>query len=104
MNTATQTNQHQSWIARPAALLPALWLAWSVLLTPGAAKAGTDVWNGGAVPDGNWLNPGNWNGIAPATNDLLIFTGGTQTTTTNNYPAGTPFNNLSFSSTASAFS
>jgi autotransporter-associated beta strand protein len=67
------------------------------------ALAATDIWNGGAVPDGNWLNPGNWNGVVPATNDLLVFTGGTQTATTNNFPAGTPFNNLAFSSGAGTF-
>jgi autotransporter-associated beta strand protein len=67
------------------------------------AFAANATWNGGAVPDGNWLTPGNWNGVAPSTNDLLIFTGGTQTTTTNNYSAGTLFNNISFNSGAGAF-
>src|ERR1700744_3770351 len=66
--------------------------------------AGTRTWNGGATPDGNWTTPGNWNGIAPTTDDLIIFNGGTQTATTNNFAAGIPFNNLSFSSGASAFS
>ncbi len=67
-------------------------------------RAATDTWNGGAVPDGNWMTAGNWNGVTPATNDLLVFTGSTQTATTNNFPAGMPFNNISFSSGASAFS
>ena len=78
------------------ALVPLLWLVQPV-------RAATDTWNGGAVPDGNWQTAGNWNGVAPATNDLLIFTGGTQTATTNNYAAGTPFNNLLFNSAAAAF-
>src|ERR1700749_1893859 len=65
--------------------------------------AATDTWNGGATPDGDWVNPGNWNGVAPSTNDLLIFSGGTQTSTTNNYPAGTLFNNITFNSGSSPF-
>lgn len=67
------------------------------------ASAATDTWNGGAVPDGNWMTPGNWNGVTPATNDLLVFTGDTQTATTNNFLSGMPFDNISFSSGASAF-
>jgi fibronectin-binding autotransporter adhesin len=65
--------------------------------------AATRIWNGGAVPDGNWMTPGNWNGVSPATNDLLVFAGSTQTATTNNFPSGTPFNNISFDNGASAF-
>jgi len=96
MKSKIQINRRQAM--RFAALLTS-----ACLLAARPAVAATDTWNGGAAPDGNWLTPGNWNGVAPATNDLLIFTGGTQTTTTNNYPAGTPFNNISFSSGASAF-
>src|SRR5712664_49020 len=83
--------------------LPAAILACLCLFTAHNASAATETWNGGAVPDGNWTTPGNWSGVTPATNDLLIFTGGTQTSATNNFPAGTPFNNISFSSGASAF-
>lgn len=67
------------------------------------AFAGTRTWNGGATPDGNWTTPGNWNGIAPTTNDLLVFSGSTQTATTNNFTANTPFNNVTFSGGASTF-
>src|SRR4051812_45301932 len=67
------------------------------------ARAGTRTWNGGATPDGNWTTPGNWNGIAPTTNDLLVFSGSTQTATTNNFTANTPFNNVAFASGASPF-
>ena len=73
------------------------------ILNVQSAFAGTRTWNGGATPDGNWTTPGNWNGIAPTTNDLLVFSGSTQTSTTNNYPANTPFNNITFSSGASLF-
>src|ERR1044071_10450889 len=74
-----------------------------LLAFPAGARAGTKTWNGGAVPDGNWTTPGNWNGVAPSPNDLLAFAGGTQTSTTNNFTAGTSFNNLSFLSSASPF-
>jgi autotransporter-associated beta strand protein len=67
------------------------------------AFAGTRTWNGGAAPDGNWTNPGNWNGVAPTTNDLLVFSGATQTATTNNFATGMPFNNVGFASGASSF-
>ncbi len=67
------------------------------------ALAGTRTWNGGGTPDGNWTNPGNWNGVAPATNDLLVFSGSTQLSTTNNFTAGTPFNNVTFANGAGAF-
>ena len=78
-------------------------LAALLCLLTHSVSAANITWNGGAVPDGNWTNPGNWNGVAPTTNSLLIFTGGTQTATTNNFPVGTPFNNISFSASASPF-
>jgi autotransporter-associated beta strand protein len=68
-----------------------------------SAVAGSRTWNGGATPDGNWTNPGNWNGVAPTNNDLLTFSGSTQTATTNNFPANTPFNNVTFNSGAGPF-
>jgi fibronectin-binding autotransporter adhesin len=67
------------------------------------AMAATRTWNGGATPDGNWSNPGNWNGVAPGTNDLLVFSGSTQTATTNDYPTGMIFNNIQFNGGAAAF-
>ena len=73
------------------------------LLAMPSVHAATVTWNGGAVPDGRWTTAGNWNGVAPGTNDLLVFTGGTQTATTNNFPVGTSFNNIAFNSGASAF-
>ena len=52
----------------------------------GRLRAGTDTWTGGGAPDGNWQNANNWGGIAaPLANDTLIFTGFTQTATTNNF-------------------
>src|SRR5581483_11154073 len=87
---------------RTSALAVILALTLSTTATP-PLLAGTRIWNGGATPDGNWTTPGDWGGTAPATNDLLIITGGTHTTATNNFPAATPFENISFSSGASAF-
>jgi len=96
MKTHNQTHRRRA--ACSAALIACL-----CAMAPRPAAAGTVTWNGGATPDGNWLTPGNWNGVAPKTNDLLVFTGGTQTATTNNYSVNTPFNNLSFSGGAGAF-
>ena len=96
MKTKIQTN-------RPMVMWGVVVIALTCLLATQPASAATDTWNGGAVPDGNWLNPGNWNGVTPTTNDLLVFTGGTQTAATNNYPAGMAFNKISFGSGASAF-
>ncbi len=67
------------------------------------ALAANHIWNGGAAPDGHWTTPGNWNGVAPAANDRLFFAGSTQTAATNDYTAGTLFNNLTFNSGASPF-
>src|SRR5260370_28800106 len=91
------------WFGRVTPLPCAMILACLCLFAALNASSATQTWNGGAVPDGRWTTPGNWNGVAPTTNDLLIFTGGTQTSATNNFPAGTPFDNISFNSGASAF-
>ena len=88
---------------RTPSLLTAALISSLSILVAGPAMAATDTWNGGATPDGNWTNPGNWNGTTPATNDLLIFSGNTQTTTTNNFAVGTPFDNILFGSSAGAF-
>ncbi len=89
--------------ARTPSLPTAALIASLSILAAGPATAATDTWNGGATPDGNWTNPGNWNGITPVTNDLLVFSGNTQTVTTNNYTVGTPFNNVLFGGGAGAF-
>ena len=90
-------------IVRQAAALLAVFSTLLFVLAGLPASAATSTWNGGGTPDGNWATPGNWNGVVPATNSLLIFTGATQTATTNNFVAGTPFNNIVFNSGASAF-
>ena len=95
--------KNKTEIKRLTAMWGAAIITVGCLLVTQRATGATDTWNGGAVPNGNWLTPGNWNGVTPATNDLLIFTGSTQTKSTNNFTAGFPFENLSFNSGASAF-
>src|SRR6476619_3252325 len=94
--------KNHTQIVRKSAVLAALASTLCIFIEP-SVRAASSTWNGGAVPYGNWTPPVNWHGVAPATNSLLIFTGGTQTATTNNFVAGFPFNNISFSSGASAF-
>jgi autotransporter-associated beta strand protein len=65
--------------------------------------AAVDTWTGGGAPDGNWQTANNWDLGTPVANDQLIFTGATQPLTTNNFPAGTLFNNLTFDGSADLF-
>ncbi len=67
------------------------------------ARAAADTWTGGGAPDGNWQNANNWGGLAPLALDSLFFDGSTQTSTTNNFTAGTAFANIGFSGAAGAF-
>jgi autotransporter-associated beta strand protein len=59
----------------------------------------TCTWTG-AGPDSDWSDPLNWAGnIAPSPGDLLVFgPGAGQLTSTNDYPAGTTFNSIRFTS------
>src|SRR5215469_14184545 len=67
-----------------------------------AARAGNDTWTGGGQ-DRNWTTPANWGGVAPLAGDSLFFGGTTHTGTTNNFTAGTSFNNLTFNTPAGFF-
>jgi len=67
-------------------------------------QAADATWTGGGAPDGNWQNANNWGGIAPLAVDALFFDGAVQTLTTNNFPADTVFGNITFNSSADAFS
>ncbi len=72
-----------------------------VVTSAASPPAGTFVWNGEGG-NGNWNNAGNWvGGVAPAGsgNENLIFQGLNQLATTNNYPAGTGFGNITISTT-----
>ena len=96
MKTRCNTERLPAWLA-------AIMITGSCLGGAQALRGATDTWNGGATPNGNWTNPGNWNGSTPATNDLLVFAGSTQTASTNDFSAGTAFDNLSFGSGAGPF-
>jgi autotransporter-associated beta strand protein len=79
-------------------------VAAAVLFAPAArVRAASDTWTGGSSTGGNWTDPANWGGAAPSANDWLFFSGGSQTTANNDFPAGTIFNNLTFNNDASSF-
>ena len=77
------------------------------LLAAGNGFAATDTWSGGASPIGNWTNANNWTPVAtPATNDFLIFTGGIQLNTTNNFTNASTnlvFGGITFDANAQPF-
>ncbi len=64
---------------------------------PGAGSGPVPVartWDG-AGGDNDWMTPGNWlGGVAPQPGDDLIFQGAVQTSTENNFPAGTNFHSI----------
>src|SRR5262245_30561155 len=67
---------------------------------PRPARAVDKTWDGEGADD-FWQTDANWDptgggGTKPATNDFLIFDGGVRTTPNNNFPAGTPFGNITF--------
>jgi len=78
-------------------------VALALMATAPAGAVNTDTWNGGGTPDGNWTTANNWGGTAPIAFDALLFDGNQQTLTTNNFSAGTYFDNLAFSGSADAF-
>ncbi len=58
--------------------------------------ATTRTWDGGGT-DNNWSSPANWaDDIAPVAGDLLVFAGDVQTSSNNDFPAGTMFDNITF--------
>jgi fibronectin-binding autotransporter adhesin len=63
----------------------------------------TVTWTSGGAPDGNWENPDNWGDVLPQAGDSLTFGTGLQVLTTNNFPAGTTFDNISFAGAAPSF-
>ncbi len=74
-----------------------------VLLTMSVGAA-TRNWDGGAT-NALWSSATNWVGdVAPvATADDLVFAGGTNLVTTNDFASGSLFNGLTFSNNASTF-
>src|SRR4051812_19472016 len=68
------------------------------------AAAANDTWTGGnSATDNNWTDGVNWGGTAPLAGDSLFFDGNAGVINTNNYPAGTFFNGITFNPAASAF-
>jgi autotransporter-associated beta strand protein len=68
--------------------IPPVGLAWNTnnLATAGTlslVSVGINVWNGGGT-DNNWNTAANWNGVAPASGNLLYFQGAARTINTNN--------------------
>ena len=86
----------------PSPLLARLLAAAFVSLLAVPAFAASDTWNGGGAPSFNWSTSANWNN-APVANDLLFFDLTTGLVNTNDLPANTFFNGLTFNSTAGAF-
>ena len=66
-----------------------------------SAHAATYTWTGA---DSNWRSAYSWNaGIVPVADDSLILTGSGNLTSSNSIAANTVFRNLTFNSSASAF-
>jgi autotransporter-associated beta strand protein len=77
----------------------------SGVVTPLPLSAASYTWDGGGG-DGNWTTAANWVGDAApvgGSTDDLSFAGTTRTSTTDNFPVGTDFRNLTFESNAGAF-
>jgi hypothetical protein len=68
-----------------------------------AALAATDTWSGASITSANWTDGLNWLPGVPSPNDALVFDGVLQLTNTNDTPANTQYNGLTFNSTAGAF-
>lgn len=67
------------------------------------ARAGNDTWTGNGTDD-NWMTAANWSPVAtPSAGDSLYFSGSTQLTNNNNFPAATSFAGLNFDGNAGKF-
>lgn len=53
------------------------------------------AWNGGGG-DANWQTAANWGGTAPTAGDMLVFSNQPQKVSHNNFPAGTSFAGIHF--------
>ena len=62
----------------------------------GTVVAMTRIWDGGGI-DNNWTTAANWaDDIVPVPGDRLEFAGTTQTSSNNDFPAGTTFDSITF--------
>ena len=73
-----------------------------VFVAAAYALGSTQTWSGGGT-NSNWTTPANWTGgVAPVTNDSLVFAG-SSVTNINDFSAGTVFGSLAFSAGSGAF-
>ena len=87
--------------SRPCRLAPALIV---VLLLAGLGRvAALDITWTGLGTNNYWSYETNWNSLAVAPGDSLFFAGNTRLNSTNDFPAGTVFSNLTFNAGAGAF-
>jgi fibronectin-binding autotransporter adhesin len=61
------------------------------------------TWNGGSSTDNYWSDAANWSGTAIAPSDSLVFDGTTRLNNTNDTASLTAYTNITFNSTAGAF-
>lgn len=75
-----------------------------LLAVPFDAKTGTANWTGSGA-DAKWTTAANWGGTAPVAGDDLVFPGSVaNTSTVNDFPAGTSFASILIASNAYSFS
>lgn len=61
------------------------------------------AWTSGGAPDGNWSNEANWGGTSPQPGGWIAFGSGAQVMTTNDFPVGTVFGNITFTNGSPSF-
>lgn len=83
-----------------AGVLLALFFMSNGALNP--LNAATRTWTGGGS-DGFWSTPANWGGTAPVAGDSLVFGGNVRVNTTNDFPAGTAFQVITFDNPSGPF-
>ncbi len=73
------------------------------LLTVAQSIMGATItWSGGGA-DSNWSTGANWAGTAPTSADLVVFSGNTKLTNTNDFATNSTFTGITFNSGAGAF-
>src|SRR6185369_8592940 len=73
----------------------------ALLVSSQPVSAATDTWTGSGA-NNTWTNALNWGVFAPSPGDFLAWGSG-PTTSSNNFPAGTVFGNITFNSGAASF-
>ena len=70
---------------------------------PILSASNTISWTSGGAPDGDWTTAANWGGNLPQAGEWLGFGSGSQILTTNDFPAGTIFGNITFTNGSPSF-